>query len=96
MGCRTWAQTTAPLAILTFAWLIVPGQPAAYAQAADPTTADPSSQGTARPAPEPPRTGLAGEPGFISSAIDFANRFVQVELAATTGPERSQDQCTDD
>jgi len=75
MGCRTWAQTAAPLAILTFAWLIVPGQPAAYAQAADPTTADPSSQGTARPAPEPPRTGLAGEPGFISSAIDFANRF---------------------
>jgi hypothetical protein len=75
MGCRVFAHTAAPLAALTFALLIAPGRQAAFAQAADPSAADPSPQ-AAPPITETSRPkGLADEPGFLSSAIDFANNF---------------------
>ena len=67
------APRDARLAVVTLTLLLVSGQRSAFAQAATPP-ADPAPQ--APPAIPPQRpAGLMSEPGFLSSAIEFANRF---------------------
>ena len=67
------AHRVARLAVVILTLLLVSGQRSAFAQAATPP-ADPAPQ--APPAIPPQRpAGLMSEPGFLSSAIEFANRF---------------------
>ena len=78
MRCRVCAHLTAPLAVLTFALLVALDQPA-FAQAASPSAVDPSAVDPPQAAPPltppEPRGGLAAEPGFLTSAMDFASHF---------------------
>jgi hypothetical protein len=67
------ARRVARFAALTIALLCVPGQRSAFAQAGTPP-ADPAPQAPPAIAPQRP-AGLMSEPGFLSSAIGFANQF---------------------
>src|SRR5437762_332775 len=79
MFCRSSAHAAAPLAFLTALVLIAPGQRSASAQAATAaadTSAANDPQAQAPPPIAPARSGgFIGEPGFLTSAISFGDRF---------------------
>jgi hypothetical protein len=72
MFCRSSAHCVARFAALTIALLFSSSQRSAFAQATTP--ADPAPQAPPAIAPQRP-AGLMSEPGFLSSAIGFANQF---------------------
>ena len=67
------ADRIARLGVVILTFMVVSGQRSAFAQAATPP-ADPAPQAPPVVSPQRP-AGLMSEPGFLSSAIGFANQF---------------------
>jgi surface antigen Omp85-like protein len=82
------ARSVARFAAFTIALLCVPSQRSAFAQANTP--ADPAPQAPPAATPQRP-AGLMSEPGFLSSAIGFANQFGEHDTSPKSGfyPELS-------